>query len=200
MKIDTITMIEDFHQLISCPQLKKILYHKIEEIKYKDAVVIEKISQLKARLKLDAGGKTIGAAGQPFYLLKVNNRWYPSIPGETNRIAYDLIPRELINVIIDDPGAGEGILNKTVEIEGVIKCVVSYGKFEDYYKGWIKDICRTEAERPKIVDRDNSDLKERLKIIETMLDYLLNDRRYFEHASNDFKFWKTLIDQKNKAI
>ena len=200
MKIDTITMIEDFHQLLSCPQLKKILYHKIEEIKYKDAVVIEKISRLKARLRLDRGWKNTGEEGQRFYLLKVNNRWYPSIPGNTNRIPYDLIPRELINVIVNDPRTDEFILSKKVEIKGVIKCVISYGKFGDHYQGWIKDICRPEAERPKIVEGDNSDLKERLKVIEMMVDYLLNDQRYFEHASNDFKFWKNLIDQKNKAM
>ena len=201
MKIDTVKMIEDFNNLLLCPELKNIFFHKIEELKYKDSAVIEKIVNLKRKLRLEGGGNNIEMTDQPFQLFKINNRWYPSIPGEQDRLPYDLIPRELIDVIVSDNiGTDQIVMHREIEIQGVINCVVSYGKFEDYYNGTIKEIWRKKEERPKLMDRDDGDLKERLKVIEMMVDYLLDDRRYFEHASKDFKFWRNLVDQKNKAI
>ena len=196
MEIDKEQLKHDFEELLTVPQLKQALYHRVKEMKMYNQNLLDKLNLIKSKINTKPVKPFKGENGQPFQLYRIKKKWVPSVDGIDDRIPYDVIPEAIINQIVkDNIGPGEIRMKRTIESEGT-KASVSYEKIEDtVFSGILYETVKEESPTPT-VDYHQMD-NERLQKIEEIIDYLLQDRESLEYIYKEIKFRENL---KNQAI
>lgn len=205
-------LIEEIKDLVEIPEIERILYHKVKEIKgllSKNIHLYRDIEESLLELKPPKNPGKMHLCGQLFELTLIGKKtWIPSIPDQPKDCdIYDIIPREIIDFIVKQKvQTGMPILLPGLKFPGLkgrkfdlsfekinnkrfIGIINEYEHEHEHERGEAKKIVKSEKHEGKV------DTGEKYKQIKELNHYLIKSDDYFLHVTSDFKCrWKRLID------
>ena len=200
-------IIDQFRELINIPAFKKVMVHKIEELKILLSEDIGHYNELHSILdtrstavhKKDQKHKRI-----PFQLKRLGrDLWIPSLPHKRKgeNIVYRVIPEAIIDFVVahqTEPGlivAKPGL--ELPELPG--------RKFELYFERHSEDfitgvIAEDEiTSNPSTPEPPLADKEVDLKSLRSFFEYLMHYPVLYTHMINQFELvWKPLLDRREQ--
>jgi hypothetical protein len=215
MKAENEKIIEEFTELLNIPAFKKVLLHKIEELKILLSEDIGQYKELKTILDgpglpdVQAGGKK---KVKVFQLNRLGESlWIPSLvphrKGETG--IYHLLPEAVIDYIVShktEPGLIVAKPGVTLpELPGRRFDLYFERPRENFISGVINETeCEKECENETHRDPQTSHIPVHgegvdIKSLRSFFDYLVHYPVLYNHMINQFELmWKPLIDRQQQ--
>lgn len=197
-------LIEELKDLIEVPEVERIIFHKVEEIKgllSKNIELYRDIEESLLELKSPKNKGKMHLYGQLFELTLIGKKtWIPSMPYQPNDCDIsEIIPREIIDFIVKyGAQTGMPILLPGLRLPGLEerKFDLSFEKINNrrftgiiYEHGGDKKIVKIKNHEGKV------DSEVKYKKIKELNSYLIKSDDYFIHVNSEFECrWKPLID------
>jgi len=203
--METEKVIQDARDILKYGRLGRALYHKIEELK---VMLSQQVGRPLHDMAAQEKGKRTTMEGIEYELnLFGKNMWIPTIPENPGCNAYEFIPQDIVDFIVNCKSE-IGIIKmlKGVELPG-LKGRLFDLIFEKSAPGSFKGIIKehkvdhsgflypdTRTEKGLFQGVEDTGKEETMKLL---FYYLMNDEEYFNQVSSEFYYkWKPLIDNK----
>lgn len=211
--IDKKKALEDFKNIIELPILGKALYYRILELKDAISANIDEyknILELRKMVKKKGKDWPKASDGVNFEILKIkNNLWVPVIPCEKECEPSKIIPRKLVDYIVEKsfemtPGIIERNSSLTVPgIKGRFFDIWFEKIWDDYIYGFIKGIDLSISDRYNYnvdIERDIKDLKDiDFDELFAVFRFIFESSYFRKQIFREYrKIWKDLIEIESK--
>jgi hypothetical protein len=197
--MDEKRMLRELKELMEHPVLKKIIYHKLGELK---EIISADPTTYWNELKRFVPKETIKA---PLFGKKLEFElilfgetvWIPSIP-DSNYNAYEYIPEYVIDFILETetdlytPHMWNNITfgERTFDLTFTKDSEIHFTGSIVEKNGKVQNIKRVKISR-------NNRFNDRADIIKTLIQYMFENDAFFNHIVHDFIYkWKPFIDKK----
>ena len=192
-------ILRELEDLLDIPEFRKILTHRIEELKL---LLSDDIGHYRNITGMISPGKRMSPAeGVQFELVRLGDSlWIPALadlPDQPDSNVYDFIPQIVIDYIIDfDINPGEIKMISILEFPR-LKGRTFNLSFEKHREDFITGIISERKNEEDNYSKINPELVEDINFsdMELLFHYLLNFPFFYKHILNEFKMmWKPLID------
>lgn len=189
----------ELEDLLSIPEFKRILVHRIEELKLLLSKDIEHYRNITGMI-IPPGKKKL-PGGIHFELIRVGNSlWIPSLPERPECETYEYIPQVIIDYIVDFKLEQGGIkMISGLKFPG-LKGRIFNLNFEKHSGNFISGII-VEKKAKKVKDNDIDPVPPEnvsFSDMESLFRYLLIYPGYYRHVIREFLLmWKPLLDSNN---
>jgi hypothetical protein len=199
-------LMEELKDLVEIPEIGRLLFHKVEELKSLLSKNIHLYSDMEESLLEVRPPKNPGkihSYGQLFELTKIGKKtWIPSIPYQPeDRDIFAVIPGEIIDFTVKyEVEEGTPVLLPGLTFPGLKQRTFDLS-FEKHNPGYITVIIHEHGGIKKIIKIKNHTAavppEEKYKKIKQLNRYLIRNDDYFLHVTSEFDCrWKRLIDLK----
>ena len=194
-------LLKELEELIKIDLMKRIIEHKVEELKYMvnddldHYLRLYKNSSKKSKDKKAVKRVPVGKVD--FELVGMGGVWFPNIPGEDIN-GFDVIPEPVLEYIVHSPENTVMRYNLTFEELPERRFDLSFTKREDgHITGTIEEkIEGDDAPAEKISTKSihkgkSSEPKELEKIenIKVMIKHMVEYEEFFHHVFKEFRLW-----------
>jgi hypothetical protein len=192
-------ILREVKDLLNIPAFKKVLVHKIEELKVLLGEDIAHYKGIRERLQLSA------ASGAPegieFQLNRLGTSlWVPSLrsPTAVENDIYDIIPDEVIRFIVKHDIQPDLIVTKMgisfPELPGRVFNLYFERVGENLVTGVISEKQAAQGKARSLPATLENWVD--MKMLSLFFDYMLSDHTFHDHMVHQFKLvWKPLIDK-----